>query len=264
MDDVRKALGLGTNASSEDVLAAIKKLVDNKNNSSGSGYNSGYNAGYNAGLEAGKDNTNTDNTGSDNGNGTTDDNEADDSNTTDTKPAATKTKLTSKNTTVKLSVTSYTYNGKTKTPSVVIKDSNGKKISSKYYTVTYKNNKKVGTATLTIKFKDKYTGTITKTFKVNPKSTTIKKATSSKAKTITVTWKKQATQTTGYQIQYATDKKFSKNKKTLTVKSTKTTSKTIKNLSAKKKYYIRIRTYKIVGGKKYYSSWSKVQTVKTK
>ncbi|MBR1763701.1 MAG: fibronectin type III domain-containing protein, partial [Eubacterium sp.] len=80
----------------------------------------------------------------------------------------------------------------------------------------------------------------------------------------TAKWSKQATQTTGYQIQYATNSKFTKNKKTVTVKGTKTTSKTVSKLKAKKKYYVRVRTYKTVNGKKYYSGWSKAKTVTTK
>ena len=68
----------------------------------------------------------------------------------------------------------------------------------------------------------------------------------------------------GYQIQAATDKKFKKNKKTVTVKKQKTTKTTIKKLKAKKKYYVRIRTYKIINGKKVYSSWSKIKAVRTK
>ena len=72
----------------------------------------------------------------------------------------------------------------------------------------------------------------------------------------------------GYQIQLATDKKFKKNKKTVTISKQKTTKTTVKKLKAKKKYYVRIRTYKNVKyqGKtiKVYSSWSKVKTIKTK
>ena len=81
---------------------------------------------------------------------------------------------------------------------------------------------------------------------------------------MTVKWKKQATQTTGYQIQYATDSKFTKNKKTVTVKGASATSKTITGLTGGKKYYVRIRTYKTVGKNKFYSSWSaaKATTVK--
>lgn len=86
-------------------------------------------------------------------------------------------------------------------------------------------------------------------------------------KAITVKWKKVST-IKGYQIQLATDKKFKKNKKTVTISKQKTTKATVKKLKAKKKYYVRIRTYKNVKyqGKtiKVYSSWSKVKTVKTK
>ena len=62
----------------------------------------------------------------------------------------------------------------------------------------------------------------------------------------------------------ATNKKFTKNKKTVTVKGYSKTSKKVTKLKGGKKYYVKIRTYKTVGGKKFYSSWSKVKTVKTK
>ena len=95
-----------------------------------------------------------------------------------------------------------------------------------------------------------------------PKSAKIKKVKAAK-KAIAVEWKK-VSGVKGYQVQVATDKKFKKNKKTATVKKQKTTKVTIKKLKAKKKYYVRIRTYKTVNGKKVYSAWSKVKTVKTK
>ena len=95
-----------------------------------------------------------------------------------------------------------------------------------------------------------------------PKSASIKKVKGAK-KAISVTWKK-VSGVNGYEIQVATDKKFKKNKKTVTVKKQKTTKTTVKKLKAKKKYYVRVRTYKIVNGKKVYSSWSKVKSVKTK
>ena len=95
-----------------------------------------------------------------------------------------------------------------------------------------------------------------------PKSAKIKKVKAAK-KAVSVEWKK-VSGVKGYQVQVATDKKFKKNKKTATVKKQKTTKVTIKKLKAKKKYYVRIRTYKTVNGKKVYSSWSKVKTIKTK
>ena len=95
-----------------------------------------------------------------------------------------------------------------------------------------------------------------------PKSASIKKVKAAK-KAVSVQWKKVGG-VKGYQVQVATDKKFKKNKKTVTIKKQRTTKATVKKLKAKKKYYVRIRTYKIVNGKKVYSSWSKVKSVKTK
>ena len=95
-----------------------------------------------------------------------------------------------------------------------------------------------------------------------PKSVSPKKVKSAK-KAVSVEWKK-VSGVKGYQVQVATDKKFKKNKKTVTIKKQKTTKTTIKKLKAKKKYYVRVRTYKIVNGKKVYSAWSKVKSVKTK
>ena len=95
-----------------------------------------------------------------------------------------------------------------------------------------------------------------------PKSTSLSKL-SAKGKTVKVTWKKQTTNVAGYQIQYATNKKFTK-AKTKTVSKNKTTSLTVKKLKANTKYYVRVRTYNKVNGKKIYSAWSKAKTVKTK
>ena len=100
----------------------------------------------------------------------------------------------------------------------------------------------------------------TKTAK--PKKTSIKKLSKGKKK-FTVTWAK-VSGVKGYQIQYSSDKKFKKNNKSVTVTKQKTTKATVKKLKSKKKYYVRVRTYKTVNGKKIYSSWSKVKSVKTK
>ena len=97
---------------------------------------------------------------------------------------------------------------------------------------------------------------------VKPKKTSIKKLSKGKKK-FTVTWAK-VSGVKGYQIQYSTDKKFKKNNKSVTVSKQKTTKATVKKLKSKKKYYVRVRTYKTVNGKKIYSSWSKVKSVKTK
>ena len=98
-----------------------------------------------------------------------------------------------------------------------------------------------------------------------PKNNKKVKVASAKAgkKSVKVTWKK-VKGIKGYQIQYSTNKKFKKGNKTITVKSTKSTSATIKKLKSKKKYYVRMRTYKVVNGKKVYSAWSKAKSVKVK
>ena len=167
---------------------------------------------------------------------------------------------------VKLSATEYTYNGKAQKPSVTVKDSAGKKLKNGTdYTVSYsKGCKKVGSYKVTVTLKGKYSGSKTLTFKINPKATKISKVTAAK-KSLKLKIAKQTTETTGYEVQYSTSKKFTKSTtKTATVKKAKTTSLTLKKLKAKKTYYLKIRTYKTVGGKKFYSAWSKVTSKKTK
>ncbi|MBR4100114.1 MAG: CHAP domain-containing protein [Clostridia bacterium] len=165
---------------------------------------------------------------------------------------------------VKLSANEYTYNGKAKKPSVTVYDAKGKKLKNDVdYTVKYASGrKKVGKYKVTITFKGNYSGTKTLYFKINPKETNVSKVTAAK-KSLRVKIKKQSSQTTGYQIEYSTSKKF-KSAKTKTIKSYKTTSYTIKSLKAKKTYYVRVRTYKTVDGEKYYSDWSSYKYKKTK
>lgn len=162
-----------------------------------------------------------------------------------------------------LSKASYVYDGNAKKPTVIVKDNLGKTIAKSNYTVAYSNNTKVGTATVTVTFKNDYKGTLKKTFKINPKNTSgLTLAAISKG--FTTKWNKHTVQTTGYQIQYATDKNFTKNVKTTTVKSNKTVSKKVTGLKSKTTYYVRIRTYKEISETKYVSSWSGYKTVKTK
>ena len=169
---------------------------------------------------------------------------------------------------IKLSATKYTYNGKVITPSVTVKDTLGKDlVKDTDYKVSYQSGRKnVGKYAVKVTLTGNYSGTKTMYFAINPKSTTVTKLTPG-SKKMTVKWKKQATQTTGYEIQYSKSSKFT-NSKIATVKKNTATSKTIKKLSAKKKYYARIRTYKTVkvNGKatKLYSSWSKAKSVTVK
>ena len=169
---------------------------------------------------------------------------------------------------IKLKATSLTYNGKVRTPKVIVKDRTGKTlVKNTDYTVSYaKGRKYVGKYAVKITFKGKYSGTKTLYFTIKPKATSISSLKAS-SKKFTVKWKKQATQTTGYQVQYSASSKFSK-AKTVTVGKNTTVSKKISKLSGKKKYYVRVRTYKTVkiNGKsiRIYSGWSKAKAVTTK
>ena len=169
---------------------------------------------------------------------------------------------------IKLKATSLTYNGKVRTPKVIVKDRTGKTlVKNTDYTVSYaKGRKYVGKYAVKITFKGKYSGTKTLYFTIKPKATSISSLKAG-SKKFTVKWKKQATQITGYQVQYSASSKFSK-AKTVTVGKNTTVSKKISKLSGKKKYYVRVRTYKTVkiNGKsiRIYSGWSKAKTVTTK
>ena len=169
---------------------------------------------------------------------------------------------------IKLSKTAYTYNGKVQRPGVTVKNSKGKALKNGTdYTVSYpKGMKNVGKYTVKVSLKGNYSGSKSMTYNINPKGTSVSKVTAAK-KGFKVTWKKQTAQTTGYQVQYSTSSKF-KSAKTVTISKNKTTSKSVGKLSAKKKYYVRVRTYKTVkiGGKsvKLYSGWSKAKSVTTK
>ena len=164
---------------------------------------------------------------------------------------------------LKLSATAYTYNGKVRKPSVAVK-AGEKTFSASEFAAKYSGGRKnVGNYSVTVTMKGKYTGKKTVTFRINPKGTAVQKLTKGR-KQMKVTWKAQKTQVSGYRIQYSTSSKFKKGTHIKTVKSYKTKSLKVKKLKAKKKYYVRIQTYKTVGGIKYYSGWSKTKSVKTK
>ncbi len=165
---------------------------------------------------------------------------------------------------IKLSATAYVYDGKTHKPSVTVKDTNNKTVSAANYTVTYaKGQKNVGKYSVKVTFKGKYyEGSQTLTYRINPKGTSISSV-SAKSKGFKVNWKKQATQTSGYEVRYATSSNM-KGAKTVAISKNSTTSKTVSKLKGKKKYYVQVRTYKKVGNTKYYSGWTKAKSVTTK
>ncbi len=158
-------------------------------------------------------------------------------------------------------ISTKAFTGKAITQNVTVKVGNTVLKNGTDYTVSYSNNKKVGKATVKITGKGKYGGVITKTFKINPAKQEIQKLTAkSKAFFIDCAQKGSAT---GYEIQYATNSKFTGAKK-VTITNNKTDKTTVSKLSANKKYYVRVRSYTTVGGTKYYGAWSAVKNVTTK
>ena len=168
---------------------------------------------------------------------------------------------------VKLSASSFTYNGNARKPTV--KTIGGKTLKAGTdYEITYPTGRKnVGTYTIVIVGKGAYTGATTAAFKINPKGTTLLKPVKG-TKAITVKWKKQTAKMatkriTGYQIQLATNSGFTKNKKTVKVAGYSKASRKVTGLKAKTRYYIRIRTYRTIDDTTYYSPWSGAKNIKT-
>ena len=158
-------------------------------------------------------------------------------------------------------ISTKAFTGKAITQNVTVKVGNTVLKNGTDYTVSYSNNKKVGKATVKITGKGKYGGVITKTFKINPAKQEIQKLTA-KSKAFFVDWAQKGS-ATGYEIQYATNSKFT-NAKKVTITNNKTDKTTVSKLSANKKYYVRVRSYTTVGGTKYYGAWSAVKNVTTK
>ena len=158
-------------------------------------------------------------------------------------------------------ISTKAFTGKNITQSITVKY-NGKTLKNGTdYTVSYSNNKKIGTATVKIAGKGSYTGTVIKTFKINPAKQEIQKLTA-KSKAFFVDWAQKGS-ATGYEIQYATNSKFTSAKK-VTITNKKTDKTTVSKLSGKKKYYVRVRSYTTVKGTKYYGTWSASKSVTTK
>ena len=160
-----------------------------------------------------------------------------------------------------IAIEDQVYTGKALKPDLTVKYGDTVLTKGTDYTVSWKNNKKVGIATVTVKGKGDYKGKATATFKIVPKATAISKLTA-KAKGFTAKWKKVAG-VGGYQLQYSLKEDFS-NKKSVTVKKAATLTKAISGLKAGNTYYVRVRTWQKVSGKTWYSDWSAVKSVTVK
>ena len=165
---------------------------------------------------------------------------------------------------LKLSKRSYVYTRKNLKPTVTVYNGK-KKVSRKYYTVTYKNNKNTGYATVIVKGKGKfakYAGKATFTIKPKtPKKPVVKKGAK---KTLNVRWYRDA-QATKYVVQYSQSSKFKgRTTKTVTINSNKTGKIVLKGLTSRKNYYVRVRSCKVVNGKAIWGSYSKATKMKVK
>lgn len=167
--------------------------------------------------------------------------------------------------TVALSNALYTYSGAQRTPTITITDRRGDRIPASEYTVLYpEKRKRVGNYTVCITFcGEKYTGQMKTSFRIRPKATRIT-AVQGKSRSLKIAWKKQAEQTSGYQVQYSRSASFSKaSRRTMTVHGR--TSQTVKRLKRQKTYYVRVRTYKTMAdGTRNVSAWSAVKTGRTR
>ena len=166
---------------------------------------------------------------------------------------------------VKLDKKRYNYNGKAKKPSVSVLVGDKKLQKGIDYEVSYQANKEIGTGIVVVTGIGEYTGELTKTFKIVPKKTSIVGNIKEKADGFVVNWKKVSPPVKGYQIQYSSSSEFDKNvtwKKK--VKKNSVTKLTVSGLENGETYYVRVRTYKKVDGKKYCSGWSKVKNVTIK
>ena len=174
------------------------------------------------------------------------------------------TKITKK-LNLKLSKTSYVYTGKNLKPTVTVYNGK-KKVANKYYTVTYKNNKNTGYATVIVKGKGKFAKYAGKaTFTIKPKQMRKPSVKSTAKKTLAVGWVRDA-QATKYVVQYSQNNKFrGKTTKSVTINKNTIGKTTLKGLASGRYYYVRVRSYKVANGKNIYApSWSQVVKVRVK
>lgn len=171
-------------------------------------------------------------------------------------------KLSLKDASLKITQASYAYNGSKIKPRVTVKLGGKSLVSGEDYIVSYGANKYVGSASVIVTGRGNYTDSKILKFKIVPRNTSICSLTRGSG-SVTVKWKKQSTQTTGYKLRYSLRSNMS-NAKTVTISRNTTVKKTIRRLRHKKRYYIQIRTYKKVGSTYYYSPWGTKKSVVTR
>lgn len=152
-----------------------------------------------------------------------------------------------------------TYTGKNIKKVLSVKAGKTKLKLNRDYTISYAGNKNCGKAKMVVSGKGNYTGSFTRYFKIKPKKAKLKKVKSGKKK-MTISIFKSSGNVSGYQIRYSMYKSFKKSK----YKTTKKTAYTLKKLGRKKSYYVNVRAYKIIDGRKYYGSYSSYKKIKVR
>ena len=179
-------------------------------------------------------------------------------------PTPTPEKKISLNDTQIAEIEDQTYTGRAVRPGVTIQYKGKTLTEAKDYALTYKKNKKIGKASVTIKGIGEYEGSKTMTFYIAPRPPRIKKAVSDSRKKVSLRWSKKK-QADGYQIKIARDKQFTRKVKTVNIKKNTKVKKTVKvKGKGRAKYYVRIRSYKIIDGKKHYGKFGYKKAVRIK
>lgn len=167
-----------------------------------------------------------------------------------------------------IKVSDKAYTGKKVTPSIFLKLTDSKLRRGIDFTVQtrYRNNTKVGvaSATVTVKGIGEYTGEVSRdiSFKIVPKRISLKKLTSANS-SIIAKWKKASkAYATGYQLRYSKNSKYKTRVKTIKISKLSTVQRSIKKLKKNSRYYVSIRAYKTVKGKRFYGSWSVSKNIK--
>ena len=169
---------------------------------------------------------------------------------------------------VDLKKLSVVYNGSAQKPGVIVKDREGNVIKPGFYTLSYNKNVSVGLATVKVKFKTRYSGSVTRSFYIIPMGTSISSL-SATHNSLTAKWKMQKapmknSRIKGYQVEIAKDSNFQDVVKTISVNGYKNHSKKITGLSELTTYYVHVRTYLKKDGTNYFSKWSNADSIKTK
>lgn len=163
---------------------------------------------------------------------------------------------------MKLSATSYIYDGKAKTPTLTVKDSKGTVLKKGTdYDVTYAPGRiNVGSYKVTVVLKGKYSGSKELRFTIKPKTQTITRVDRGD-KNLKITWTKGTKGVTGYEIYRSTSLKGTYTR-IATIQKIGTVSYTNKGLKANTTYYYKVRSYVVIGGKRYMVHFHRLKRIR--